>query len=1391
MSYNPVDISQYAITTEKKEPVKQRKREDLGFFEKIVFDVEEKLLYSPFNIALTNIGLPLVTEQDIYNIRKDQINPETGQEYTTGEKFQNVFKPLLPRAKNLPDYFVQTSINTLDDFFTFVGDKDSYFAQAINYITQKLGVVDPDDPDFVPFDGSTIIDMALTVGSDYDFQKPIGTKLSEKDKKFLDKVARGEVDLVAKVTQEIQDVTEGRFLDENNRDVREAYTGDGFINSNATDKLLGVVGAVTGTLETVIPAIVTRGKSLGPQIVLPMLNDYNKNKAEYLYGKDDPEALKKLIENDEYELATPASLALLSYSLEKMQFKGISDYITKQGFKPNRLAKLLSLGSVNGTQEAFQFLVDKINEDVAKGGSLISADNNSIAKVFSQDFLSEEFFEQFLMGFVGGTSTSVTGSAINRAFKSDEPTAKKINEYINEISSIRNQIKTSKDDLFISKAKIKLKNVEEEFSNFISKNNKLSEYLNSDEITQVQNILKNKDKNRKEEEDLYRSFKSGKITKEQFNLANEVIQNERDQIDKDLNTIKIDANKRKLREDLGISGEAISQVKGLKQIVYNTKQKFLDAYNEKSGKNYTLEDIEGVDGLQVGNEMLINEEVAAENYAVTVGSHEFLHGIVKSSITGKLRNIKDKDGNVIKDANGKNIQTDLTEEGEILIRDFLKTLSSNERKVVQKRIDDNYRYNRDKDGKIISEKQFAEYAEDYLNAYSDASIKNELNTEFYVKIARFFSKIFNSGSRGFKNLQFKTGKDAKVFLDTYTADRKKGRFRKQFIEMAQEGVGRESMEKKSLSSEAKQQITENVKEIGDTYSFEGGKKSWDEGGADNAITEIKQNNYLDDLIAAKFKGDRVPIDFVDKVYTELTNHIRNFNPETNDNLFGWINSQLANKAGNVFNREYKTTTEQRTARDVDDRTKEGEVKVQVADETDVTLEALETEDISPQAEARRKREAAKKEEPTKSQLRQEIGIEDGSDAYNTILETARKVLIRAYDAGKTARQIQRDLTKEASTYLFKQVKNMLGTKAKYIPTIKKLRVALINSMFTSDLVQMERNVADDQRVFTKFVGKLTSKQEVQNAVDNNLLPPSALNTIDKGQSVNLYEKVMPTEEQFVAFFDQPLVNPKTGVRSGLRGTRKDQLAKYVAASLNFDATMQVAQETEVAEKRQQIAELRGETIDDTDIQILSATINRKPNLKFSKSSDRPVVSQNLGFHLEELFSKDITKNKKLTQKDVEKYAENLTYKIPGQGVTINEAMSNKDKKAFINYALGTLRAQEYAKIVDKDLRNELIKNFKKAVKEGKIVNEGILNEQKGTKVLNENTQNSKVVKGSGDTYIQLFNTIFGFEHKLGDAQWVSRTFNFVKGKFVPTTENTTENFNEDISKLIKEKVLVK
>ena len=60
---------------------------------------------------------------------------------------------------------------------------------------------------------------------------------------------------------------------------------------------------------------------------------------------------------------------------------------------------------------------------------------------------------------------------------------------------------------------------------------------------------------------------------------------------------------------------------------------------------------------------------------------------------------------------------------------------------------------------------------------------------------------------------------------------------------------------------------------------------------------------------------------------------KNFNPEVNDSFFGWINSQIANKAGNVYNREYKV--EQRT-QDIDARTEEGAPAIQV--EADITTE---------------------------------------------------------------------------------------------------------------------------------------------------------------------------------------------------------------------------------------------------------------------------------------------------------------------------------------------------------------------------------------------------------------------------------------------------------------------
>ena len=295
-------------------------------------------------------------------------------------------------------------------------------------------------------------------------------------------------------------------------------------------------------------------------------------------------------------------------------------------------------------------------------------------------------------------------------------------------------------------------------------------------------------------------------------------------------------------------------------------------------------------------------------------------------------------------------------------------------------------------------------------------------------------------------------------------------------------------------------------------------------------------------------------------------------------------------------------------------------------------------------------------------------------------------------------------------------------------------------MFTSDLVQMEREVADNEKVFTKFVKKLTTLKEVQNAVDQMLLPPSALNVFKRDKSVNLYEKTNPTEPKFLSFFDIPIINPVTGARSGKRGTRKDQLAKYMSGALTYDATLEVAQESEVAKKRQQIAELNGETVDDTDIQVLSAAIDRNPNIKFSKTSTKPVVNKNIAYHLNAVLQQD----KVITKQDFEEYSKNLTYQVPGQGVTIDSPMNDKDRALFAREGFNITNAARYERTKDKNLQKQLIKGIEEARQNGQVTNSGLVHEETANKNIDKNTK-GKLTKGSGDAYISYLSVIFGIE----------------------------------------------
>ena len=365
-----------------------------------------------------------------------------------------------------------------------------------------------------------------------------------------------------------------------------------------------------------------------------------------------------------------------------------------------------------------------------------------------------------------------------------------------------------------------------------------------------------------------------------------------------------DIQQRRISDTIDLLKES-SKIKNVKAaFTVENSTEATDTY-KKLQEQYGLEDkdVSNADGFFVptkdGNIIVINKDVAGRTGQINVGGHELLHAVTQEHY------------NSLDDA-GK----------EKFIGDFKKTLSKNSFKYVEDIIKQ-----RNKQGENLNLKR----TDEWLNIYSDGIIKNEITYDesMFTKFKNFLHNVFRKFGY---NKEFSSGVATYNFMRDYNKNIKEGRISAR----AQAVAGTTAVEgeaKGSVSPERKAQIEQEVKDIGNTYRVEGGKKTWDEGGADIAITEIKENKYFDDLIAAKYKTDEVPKDFVSKVYSELTSHIKRFNPEENDNLFAYINSQVKNKAGNVYNREYKQREELKGAKDIGARTKEGAPVVQVADET--------------------------------------------------------------------------------------------------------------------------------------------------------------------------------------------------------------------------------------------------------------------------------------------------------------------------------------------------------------------------------------------------------------------------------------------------------------------------
>ena len=235
----------------------------------------------------------------------------------------------------------------------------------------------------------------------------------------------------------------------------------------------------------------------------------------------------------------------------------------------------------------------------------------------------------------------------------------------------------------------------------------------------------------------------------------------KEQLNKELENLKTgfvdvlkEDRKVRLEKDLGFAKKAAK--------VFNID--FVDNLSTKEitskyGKEYGRSDGFIKRNKETGRlEIVINKERAANTNAVTVGSHELLHGILKNSLMNNP-----EAGRIIQEFRSKlnaeqNAAIDKKAKG---LRYFI-----NNTEVTQEKYDKSKSKNKTTK-RLYSDKDLADAPDEYLAFFSDAIQKGEIVFEenIFTKIGDIITPILRAV--GFSKIKFNSGKDVYNFMREY------------------------------------------------------------------------------------------------------------------------------------------------------------------------------------------------------------------------------------------------------------------------------------------------------------------------------------------------------------------------------------------------------------------------------------------------------------------------------------------------------------------------------------------------------------------------------------------------------------------------------------------------
>ena len=715
------------------------------------------------------------------------------------------------------------------------------------------------------------------------------------------------------IIKKYNELSELEFKDTGKGIVAGAKEGD------AASLIAGVFGAGVSMAETMIPAMATGGLSLPIQIAAPMYTDYNRAKAKALYGEgkaqltleEEENAIRKLVENNETEIAIPMALGAVATGLEYIGFKGIDDFIRATPGKGKILAELMWTGNREGFTEVGQLGVERLNQGLGGGKSISEASEDAWNAM-----ASDEGLEMWLNGFLGSTQMSVGGRAINRALRNDNASVKDLNNKINNLADLNSKKYNTKNKGVKEEIDVDIKEAEQDLKNYITEKRKISEILNEDQKQSLINIINKKDNIKSKVESLKKQVDSGAISAKEFGYAARSLSNQDKKLSEQIELINESAKEQLLQTGLEATKEEAGKV-GVEQQEFENKEDYAALFGRKGSKAY--KEALSADGhiSDDGKTFYVNREIAAQEGAIAVGSHELLHAVI-----------------------GKSYSKLTTEAKKKLNTEFLGLLGKNEKAAILTRLAGAYG--------ITGDKVFT--TEELFTAFSDEIVDGGLsfNEGVFGKIKNTVHKVLNS--LGVKK-EFKNARQTYNFLKDYSKNIKEGKLTERAKEFAKEDPGAEG-KRESRSTVNLDKGEGDISQKIDVLTK--GAKTQAEfqqpGGAfDNVYSGMLEGKF------DRIFGEGISKEQKDIQRQNLADRLMNYDPAKTPELSKWIYGG-SGKAGNVVYaglvakkklfeegeiKKKTTTIDTKEAKEIEDTTTPiAPTEITEADKKDVKLRKL-------------------------------------------------------------------------------------------------------------------------------------------------------------------------------------------------------------------------------------------------------------------------------------------------------------------------------------------------------------------------------------------------------------------------------------------------------------------